>query len=226
MDNVEEIKKLLLQLRDNKEKIVELEKYNINDIILIALNNKLYESLKIVFQPISINGNVKIYFDAYSTSLLDMIRSAYNTKEEAVEAAKSEYQSIKEINARLSEDDLFLKDDSTYEEILARKIIIPKEIKESIISSLFTLDFDLISQIKIKDSHARQISGIGHPIFNINDIIFYSEPACLETCIELFNKNIQTTMNDTECVIEDQPLSDGICKVHCSYESRKQNNCR
>ena len=52
--------------------------------------------MKIVFQPISINGNVKIYFDAFSTDILDIIRSAYNTKEEAIETTNSEYQSIKE----------------------------------------------------------------------------------------------------------------------------------
>lgn len=224
MDNAEEIKRLLLQLIDNKEKIIELEKYSINDIISVALDNKLYESLKIVFQPISINGSVKIYFDAFSTNILYIIGSAYNTKEEAIEAANSEYQSIQKAKEKQSEDDLFFKDERTYEEILNSKIVIPKEIKENIISSLFKIDFDLISQIKIKDSHARQISGIGHPIHNINDIIFYSEPACLETCIELFNKNIQTTMNDTEGVIEDPPLSDGICKVHLSYETLSPEN--
>ena len=130
MDNAEEIKKILLQLRDNKEKIVELEKYSINDIISIALDNELYESLKIVFQPILINGNVKIFFDAFSTDILDVIRSAYNTKEEAIEAADSEYQSIKENNARLSEDDLSFKDDRTYEEVLDNKELYLKKLKK------------------------------------------------------------------------------------------------
>lgn len=225
MDNIEQIKILLGQLKDNREKIVELERYNIDDIITVAIDNELYESLKFIFQPIEINGVVRIYFDAFSTDILDRIRYTCDSKKQAEEEAKNEYEYIQKRNAELSKEEReWFEDKRTYEEILSSKKVISKEIKEDLFKSLFTIDFDIISQIKVKDSHARQISGIGHPIRNINDIIFYSEPACLETCIELFNKNIQTTMNDTDGVIEDQTIGGGICRVHCNYESLSLEN--
>ena len=83
---------------------------------------------------------------------------------------------------------------------------------------------DLIEKIKIKDSHARAVVGIGHPIKNINDVIMYAEPACLKPCVELFKKNIVTTMNDTQGVLEDSKTENGICFIACYYGALSQEN--
>ena len=96
--------------------------------------------------------------------------------------------------------------------------------KQDLLESIYSIDFSKIDDMKIKDTHARQISGIGHPVRNVRDIIFYSEPACIRTCMDLFDKNIRTTMNDTEGVIEDGYVENSICKVSIEYSSLDEEN--
>lgn len=227
MENKEKIKKLLIELKNDISKIIELEKYNPQEIIDVGLEEKIYDSLILIFQPITINGVVKIYFDAFSTISADIlvrIENSYDTLEDAEKAAKEEYESNQKRNATLSDEDKWSYDKRTYEEILASKIIIPRDFKEALKKSLYEIDFDLIGKIKIKDSHARQISGIAYPISSVKDVIFYAEPACIKSCIDLFNKNIKTTMNDTEGVIEDGFVKDAKCFITCDYESLSEEN--
>ena len=221
----EEIRILLKEVSNDITKITELEKYDAQKIVDVALKEKIYESLLIIFKPITINGVTKIYFDAFSTDLLDKIKYTCDTKEQAEKEAQKEYEYHQKMNATLSEEDKeWYYDDRTYGEILSSKTIIPKEFKDTLKKMLFSIDMNLIGKIKIKDSHARQISGIGHPIYSIEDVIFYSEPACIKSCIELFNKNIVTTMNDTEGVIEDGIVKNGKCFITCDYKSLSEEN--
>ena len=225
MEEREKIIKLLIEVNNDITKITELEKYDSQKIVDIALEEKLYDPLLIIFKPITINGITKIYFDPFSTDLLDRVMYTYDTKEQAEKDAKEEFeynQAKKE--TRPKEYELFFDDDETYEEILASKTVIPKEFKEALRKSLFSIDMDLIGKIKIKDSHARQISGIAHQIKSIEDVIFYAEPACIKACIELFNKNILTTMNDTDGVIEDGENLNEKCFITCDYTSLSQEN--
>ena len=225
MEEKENIKRLLSKLNNDITIIEELEKYDAQKVVDIALGEKLYDSLLVIFKPITINGITKIYFDAFSTNLLQQIQYAYDTKEQAEKEAKEEYAYHQAKNETLSEEDKeWYYDGRTYEEILSSKTIISKEFKDALRKSLFSIDMDLIGKIRIKDSHARQISGIGHPINSIEDIIFYSEPACIKSCIDLFNKNIVTTMNDTEGVIEDGPVENGKCFITCDYKSLSEEN--
>lgn len=218
------IKELLIEVTKDETKIIELERYNIDKIIDVALKEELYDALLIIFKPITINNNTKIYFDAFSTDILSKISNTCNTKEEAEIEAKEEYEHHQALNKTLSEEDKeWYYDDRTYEEILSEKKVISKEIKEKLRKSLFNIDLDKIKRIKIKDSHARQISGIAHPINNIEDVIFYAEPACIESCIDLFNKNIKTTMNDTEGVIEDT-VNNGKCFITIDYTTLSEEN--
>ena len=189
------IKQLLIEIENDKTKILELEKFSIERIIKVALKEKLYDSLITIFKPIVIDGNVKIYFDAFSDDA-DM-RYIINT-------------ALEEPPEKLGDgEDL---------------IIIPKDIKEKIERELFTIDYDLISQIKIKDSHARRIAGVGNPIRSIEDVIYYSEPSCLKSNIDLYNKNIRTVSNDTECVLEDAKKDNGLCEIVIDYESLSEEN--
>lgn len=179
MEEKEIIKKLLIEIKNSINNVIEIKKYNISDIINVALENGLYDSLMVLFKPVIINGTVSIPYDAFSTDIIERINTSQS---------------------------------------------IPKEIKDSFIRELFNIDFNLISQIKIKDSHAREISGIGWPIRSTQDVIYYAEPACLATCVDLYNKNIRTTMNDTEGVIEDPTITNGICKVHIEAKSLSPEN--
>lgn len=233
MGNEEQIKQLLVDLKNDLRKALELEKYEMSDVINIGLNNGLYESLIILFQPIVIDGITKIYFDAFSatnvlgrSNIVDILNYSCDSKEKAEQWAKEEYDIIQKQNAEMSDEDreFWGEDNRTYEEILSLKLIIPKNIKDAFRKALFTIDFDLVGKIKVKDSHARDIGGVGFPIRSIEDVIFYAEPACLATCIDLYNKNILTTMNDTEGVIGDPPVENGICKVHCDYKSLSPEN--
>ncbi len=222
MEEQDQIKQILIEIKNNLRKVVELQKYNINDIVDVGLKHELYESLFAIFLPITIDGVTKIYFDAFSQypySFFYKINTSCDSMEQAEEMAKDLYEA-RDMPADLQTSENTL----TYEDVLASHIIIPKEIKDPFIKALFTIDFDLVGSIKIKDSHARCVSGIGCRIDTIEDIIIYSEPACLKTCIDLFNKNIRTTYNDTEGVIEDSIKEDGICQIQCDYQTLSSEN--
>lgn len=95
--------------------------------------------------------------------------------------------------------------------------------KDNIIKLIYSIDIEKIKKMRIGDTLPRQISGWGHPVSNINDVIYYAEPACLETMIYLFNNNIRTTMNDTECVYGENG-ENGICCVWIDYEALSEEN--
>ena len=81
--------------------------------------------------------------------------------------------------------------------------------------------------IKIKDVLARQISGIGHPIRTIEDVIYYAETPVLYPCIDLFNKNIVTIANDTGGCYDDVVTSEDsvdITNIVIDYESLDEEN--
>ena len=99
-------------------------------------------------------------------------------------------------------------------------------IKE-IMDELYNIDYEMLSKIRIKDSHARQISGMGHPINGIKDIILFSEPACLQAMIKLYELNIDTWGNDTEGVFEDEQFitEDGLtCGINIYYSRLSDEN--
>ncbi|MBR2828136.1 MAG: hypothetical protein IKE70_02775 [Bacilli bacterium] len=225
MEKEEKIKNLLMDLKDNPKRIIELEKYFVNDVVEVALKYGLYESLIITFQPITIDGEIKICLDAFSSNILEILRHSCDSKEQAIEEAKQEFEKIQERNRKLSDEEKeWYYNPSTYEEILNTKVVIPKEIKDKLKKILFTIDYEKISRMKIKNCHAREISGWNHSIETVEDVIIYSELPNLMASIDLFHKNIRTTMNDTEGVLEDSTISKGISKIWIHYESLSQEN--
>lgn len=225
MEKEEKIKNLLLGLKNDPKKILELEKYSVNDVVEIAFKNELYESLMIAFQPVTIDGEIKICLDAFSSDILNILQYSFDTKEQAEQGARQEYKEIQESNSKLSEEDKkWFYNSSTYEDILNSKMVVPKEIKDAFKKVLFTINYEQISKMKIKNCHARQISGWNHPVETVEDVMVYSELPCLMASIDLFNRNIKTTMNDTEGVLEDSPISSGICKIWFEYRSLSQEN--
>ena len=225
MENEKQIKQLLMELKENTSRISKLEEYDIRTIIEVALKNGLFDSLLVLFQPIKIDNEMKIIFDPFSTDILDTLKYTCDSEEQAIQESKKEYEEIQKRNSELSEEDKeWYYDNRTFEEILNSKIVFPSELKKEFIEQLFTIDFDKINRIKIKNSHARQISGWGHPVNTIEDVIFYAEPACLQVCINLFNKNIRTTMNDTDGVFEDGSIKSGTCRVWLDYRTLSDEN--
>ena len=225
MEREEKIKNLLIELKDNPRKLLELGKYFSSEVVEVAFKNELYESLMIAFKPISIDGEIIICLDAFSSDILNILQHSCDTKEKAEQQARQEYDEIQESNSKLSEEDReWFYNSSTYEDILNSKIVIPKEIKDAFKKILFTINYEQISKMKIKNCHAREISGWNHPVETVEDVMIYSELPCLMASIDLFNKNIRTTMNDTECVLEDPTISNGICKIWFNYRSLSQEN--
>ena len=216
---------VLISLKDDITKSLELKKYDIESIIEIAIKYKVLDSLILLFQPTIINGEMRIVFDPFSTDILERLNNTSDSEEQAQIDALEEYERIQEDNSKLS-DELreFYQDTTTYEELLTSKVIMPDQMKEEFFKRLFTIDFEKLNQIKIKNSHARQVSGWGHPIKTPKDVIRYMEPACLKTGLDLFNKNIFTTMNDTENVLGEGPFPDGICKIWIRYNSLSEDN--
>lgn len=104
-----------------------------------------------------------------------------------------------------------------------KEFSVPDDVKKKIEEEMFKIDIDKIKRIKIKDSLPRQVSGFGHPINSEFDVIYYAEPACLETMLYLYRNNIETTMNDTECVFGENK-DNGVCTVWINYETLSDEN--
>ena len=95
--------------------------------------------------------------------------------------------------------------------------------KDNIKNLIYSLDIEKMKKMKIGNTLPRKISGWGYPVTSINDVIYYAEPACLETMIYLFDKNIRTTMNDTECVYGESG-ENGICCIWIDYDALSEEN--
>lgn len=225
MEREEKIKNLLIELRDNPRKLLELRKFFSDEVVKVALKNELYESLMIAFQPISVDGEIIVGIDAFSSDILNILQNSCDTREQAEQEARQEYEEIQEYNSKLSKEDRELfYNSSTYEDVLNSKTVIPKEIKDAFKKILFTINYEQVSKMKIKNCHAREISGWNHPVETVEDVMVYSELPCLMASIDLFNRNIRTTMNDTEGVFEDSTIANGVCKIWFDYRSLSQEN--
>ncbi len=65
---MEKLKKLLQKLKDDKTVIKEISSnYSILEILKVAVKEKMYDELVIIFHPIEINGELIQFYDYYST---------------------------------------------------------------------------------------------------------------------------------------------------------------
>lgn len=216
----DEIKGLLEEFRTDRFKILKLEKYSADDVFEVVFNERMYDLIVPLCQPITleVSGEVitKIFFDPFPNVLTE-IRILHSSEEEAYSSALTFYETEK----MFSEN----PDDLDFQPFLdkERKLIYPE--KEALIAQLFEVDIAKLKAIKIKNSHARQVTGNGLGINGINDVILYAEPACLAACIAFYNKNIVTTYNDTGGVIEDA-MPSGECVIRINYEKLSDENLR
>ena len=95
--------------------------------------------------------------------------------------------------------------------------------------AIYTIDYEKMKTMQIRDVLARAICGTGFPIRNINDIFYYSEAPVLPAMIDCFKKNIITNANDTGGCYDDIAYNDGltttfITNIIVDYESLDEAN--
>lgn len=106
-------------------------------------------------------------------------------------------------------------------------IVLYPALKKELIDSILKIDKEKIMTIKIKDVLARQISGFGHPIKCVQDVIYYAELPLLYPCLDLFKKNIITTCNDTGGCYDDYETDDNkefITDLSVNYDCLDEAN--
>ena len=145
------------------------------------------------------NGTEKYYkylLDPISLGIVDFINSCpgsimeqwsrMNTREkENAEYEKREFIPVTDIEAA------------------KEAIVLYPQLKKELLDAIYSIKLEKIMNVKIKDVLAKQISGMGHPVHSVRDVIHYSELPVLCSAVNLFNKNIITTANDTEGCFND-----------------------
>lgn len=91
------------------------------------------------------------------------------------------------------------------------------------VNKMLNVNLAEISKMKIKDTYARQIPSTSNGISKAIDLAVYCEPACLLPCFCLYAKNIITTCNDTECVIDDEGKGNS-CTIMLRYDLLDDDN--
>ncbi len=182
-----------------------------NEIILkmIIMEGKM-SFLREIIKPFPYrDGEVTRYrylIDLISTGVYDYIRRLPFSIMEAYMEARKEYGRV------------------TLEEVSRDIVIVTKDDRIAVDQALFMVPRYMIDEMKIKDVLAREVTGWGHPVYNETDVAYYSELANLYPSIELFNKNIRTTYNDTEGCYQDGTVIDGKCEIRIDYTHLDEHN--
>ena len=111
----------------------------------------------------------------------------------------------------------------SFDELKTSIVIIPEDIKKQILDLMYSIDYSLISKIRIKDVLARKISGWGHSINTERDVIYYSELTNLLPSLDLFRKNIRTVYNDTQGCYDDGDLP-AVSEIRIDYTHLSPEN--
>lgn len=208
MNEYNKIKEILLEIDKDNNAITKLDSFKDDDIVYAGLLFGLYKQLFKLFKPININGQLRIYIDPFSTSIFYFINQSFESKEEA----------NKEALEIVANDKRY-----TYDELISDMIVIPKDLKILLIKDLYSIDMSVVNKIKIGNSLTREISGWDHAIQNSKDVLYYAEPACYEAMLYLFNNNIRTTFNDTDCV-STKTAKSGLCRIRINYDTLSDDN--
>ena len=176
---------LLKKFKTDKSVIKELSKYNLDTIMNVIIEEKLYDLIPELSKPIEIDGELQIFFDLFSY--------------------------INEKHGYLSADNF------------VENLDLSKEEKEKLVEDIYSIDFNKIYKTKVCNTLPRKVSGISNKINGIKDIIFLSEPACFETIKYLYECNIRTLGNNTEC-IRGEDKDTGICEVDINIDGLDENN--
>ena len=224
----EEIDKINKIITDFETGIVSDELYNLglNGLKFCIAECKIDTLIKLI-SPIAYqdgpNVGYKYYMDAISLGLLEHINTLPSSIMERY-ANMIKYQQEERLFYGLDEVSFDDEVEVTVREAAHNAVILTPMDKKKILDTLLTVDLSKISNIRIKDVFARQISGMGHPIRSDRDVAYYSEISNYLPILELFNKNIRTTSNDTAGCFDDLDKSDGKCEISIHYGSLDEAN--
>ena len=170
-----------------------------------------YDVFKAIIRPYSyeVNGKIRRRYlvDPFSNDIVNFINGAYPSYTAAVEDAQ-------EFGVKDSPD-----------VIVASAVVIAPEDKKKLMDAIYEsypkkdVDMNVIGDVL-----ARQISGWCWPVTSERDIIKYSEISNLYPSLELFNKNIMTTYNDTAGCYEDGDLGESHTEIRIDYDSLDDEN--
>lgn len=225
-DEVDRINKIIT---DFETGIVSDELYNLglNGLKFCITEGKVDTLIKLI-SPIAYqdgpNVGYKYYMDAISLGLFEYINTLPSSIMERY-ANMIKYQQEERLFYGLDEVECSFEDEEiTVREAAHNAVILTPMDKKKIMDALLTIDLSKISNIRIKDVFARQISGMGHPIRSERDVAYYSEISNYLPILELFNKNIRTTSNDTAGCIDDIDKSNSCVEVSIHYGSLDESN--
>lgn len=221
-DSIDEDYQLLCLVEEELEKGIvsseHLRKFNRPTILKMCLAEGKFSLFKQVISPFPYqDGDIvryRYYVDAFSRECLEYMQGLYSSFSEAYSSENQQAQENGEPTKSM-------------EEIAREFVILPAYEKKEILDLLFTLDKEKIESMKIGDVLARQISGMGHPIRNEKDVIYYSELSTVYPSLELFHKNIITTANDTLGCFDDCCLdgsTDASIVINLDYASLDAEN--
>ena len=191
----------------------------------VCLCEGKFELFKKLVGPISFkdsNGNkyYKYLLDAISLGLVEFIEQC----PESLMSGWVKYNNVLKDNAKLNGEEFY---PVPVEYAAKNSLMLYPSLKKELLDAIFKLDKEKIMSIRIKDVRARQISGMGHPVRNVRDVIYYAESPVVYPCIELFSKNVVTTANDTGGCYDDAPVDEKATyttNIIIDYESLDQFN--
>lgn len=190
-----------------------LRNLGLNGLIFCIAESKI-DTLNKLIAPIGVEKDgiveYKYYMDAISLDLPSYIKSLPSSiMDKYAQLVRQNNNDVEGIKVESFINDL---------------VILTQKDRESINKVLYDINMGAVSRIKIKDVHARQISGMGHAIRSKQDVAYYSEISNYLPCLYLFNNNIATTSNDTIGCVDDVPTKDCKCEISISYDYLSEEN--
>lgn len=115
---------------------------------------------------------------------------------------------------------------SSLEDVSEDIVLLGRQSREDILKVAYNVDYKVLGSMRVKDVLARQISGIGKPIANKSDVIYYSESATVLPSLALYDLNIATTSNDTGGCFDDKKKDDELTEINIGidYDSLSEEN--
>lgn len=231
------IEETIKQFESGKVNGKALRRLGLNGLIYCVAEGKIDTLCKLI-SPIGIEkedgtAEYKYYMDAISLGFVEYIKGLPSSIMERYADLMRQELEINPTMFDLDHDKLPSKEELAEREalhsLMLKKaatdvVILTKTDKEKIEKALYDLNMGIIGKIKIKDVHARQISGMAHPIRDRRGVAYYSEISNYLPCLALFNMNIATTSNDTEGCVDDLPTDECKCEISIHYDSLSEEN--
>ena len=192
------------------------------DVLKFCICEGKYELFKKLVGPFAFktrDGSIKYKYllDAFTLGLVEFINGCPSS---IMEHWALENDKLRSDFNKISEEHIHIPVEVTIRDA----VVLYPSLKEELLSSIYTLDKEKIMNIRIKDVLARQISGMGHPIRCARDVIYYCEAPVIYSSLDLFDKNIITTANDTQGCYDDGANLPACVFLNVDYDSLDEGN--